>query len=309
MIRVGMIGLGRTGAEIAKVLLQQKDMELVAAVAGPGSEKAGKDLGEILSCGTQGILVEDAEHLEQVLLRTFPDVMVDFSNPDASLRNARICSKWNVALVIGTTGFSQEALTKLYAIGSTRRNGIVYAPNITLGVNVLMLVTNLAASLLEGYDFQITETHHRYKKDAPSGTASKIAAEIEKGIAARSEGEEASASTPPSPSELMAPVIPIQSIRAGGVVGRHEVLIAGDEDQIQISHESFSRKIFGAGAVRAVHYIAKRKGYYEMSDVLDLQGVLARCLTTNCKTPPPIERRGKEPGVPSPSGKVVWSGF
>lgn len=198
MIRVGVIGLGRTGAELAKILLQQTDLEVVTAVTSPGSEKAGKVLGEILDCGTLGIVVEDARHLEQVLLRTFPDVVVDFTNPDASLRNARLCSKWNVAMVIGTTGFSWQAMTKLFAIGSMQKNGIVYAPGTT--------------------DLQIIV----------------------------------------------------------------------------------------AGTVRAVRFIVKKKGFYEMSEVPDLP---VRRLAPDSQTPPPIERKGKEPGVPSPSGKAVWSGI
>lgn len=132
-----------------------------------------------------------------------------------------------------------------------------------------MLLSNLASNILNGYDlnilngydFQITEIHHKHKKDSPSDTAVKIAAEIEKGLKAPG-------------VENVDCHIPITSVRAGGVIGKHEVLIIGEDDKIEISHESFSRKAFAAGAIRAVHFIIGKCGYFEMSDVLSLKKVL-----------------------------------
>ena len=137
----------------------------------------------------------------------------------------------------------------------------MYAPNITLGVNVLMLLTNLASNILNNYDFQITEIHHKNKKDAPSGTAKKIAVEIQKGL--RSSGNEDKNAQ-----------VPITAVRAGGVVGKHEVMIIGEDDKIEISHESFSRRAFALGALRAVRFIKGKAGFYEMNDVLNLKKVL-----------------------------------
>ncbi|HEY9060757.1 MAG TPA: 4-hydroxy-tetrahydrodipicolinate reductase [Pseudobacteroides sp.] len=261
MIRVCISGLGKTGKEIAKVLMEQEDIKLVSAICSPSSDKSGKDLGEVIGSGRTGIIVESSDNLEQVIFRTRPDVVVDFSSPEAALKNARVFSRMKVNIVIGTTGFSKLGLKKLLVLATKHRNAIVYAPNITLGVNVLMLLTNLASNILSNYDFQITEIHHKHKKDAPSGTAKKIAVEIEKGLLA-------------SGNSVGNIDVPITAVRAGGVVGKHEVMIIGEDDKIEISHESFSRRAFALGALRAVRFAKGKSGYFEMSDVLNLKKVL-----------------------------------
>jgi 4-hydroxy-tetrahydrodipicolinate reductase len=265
MIRVCLVGLGKSGIEIARVLLKQEDIKLVAAVCSPGSEKAGKDLGDVIDSRTTGIVVEGADKLEKIIFRTKPDVVVDFSKPEATLTNAKVFSRMKINMVIATTGFSKIALKRLFILAEKNHSGIVIAPNITLGVNVLMLLSNIASNILSNYDFRIIEQHHNRKKDIPSGTALKIAGVIEKGLktAGICECEDS---------------VQINAVRAGGIVGRHEVLIVGDEDQLEITHQSFSRRAFAAGAIRAVKYIYKKSGFFEMSDVLDLGSVLDKCL-------------------------------
>jgi 4-hydroxy-tetrahydrodipicolinate reductase len=262
MIRVCLVGLGKTGSEVAKVLLAQDSMKLVAAVCSPGSSKSGRDLGEIAGCRDTGIIVEGADRLEEMVFRTKPDVVVDFSKPEATIRNAVVLSRMRVNMVVATTGFSKFSLKRLVVLTKKHHNAIVYAPNITLGVNVMMLLTNIASSILNNYDFQVNEEHHSRKKDIPSGTALKIAGEIEKGLSA-------------SGIDVLQGSIPINAVRAGGIVGKHEVIIAGEEDMLEISHQSFSRKAFAAGALRAVKFIYRKSGYFEMSDVLNLGGILA----------------------------------
>ena len=259
MIRVCLIGLGKTGKEVAKVLLEQHDIRLVAAICSPGSAKAGKDLGVVIDSRDTGIIVEGSDRLEEIVFRTKPEVVVDFSKPEATIRNAVIFAKLRVNIVVATTGFSKISLKRLFILTRKYHVGIVYAPNITLGVNVLMLLANIASSLLNSYDFQITEQHHSRKKDIPSGTALKIAGEIEKGLLA---------------SGTVKENIPISAVRAGGIIGRHDVSIIGEEDRLEISHESFSRKAFAAGAISAVKFLYKKTGYYEMADVLNLGRVL-----------------------------------
>jgi 4-hydroxy-tetrahydrodipicolinate reductase len=261
MIRVCIAGLGKTGREIAKVLMEQDDFQIVSAICSPGSDKIGNELGEVIGCSNTGIAISSSLHLKQVITETMPDVVVDFSNPLATLKNAGIFSSMGINMVIGTTGFTKNELKRLFIFTRKYDNGIIYAPNITLGVNVLMLLSNLAANILSNYDFQITEIHHKNKKDSPSGTAIKIACEIEKGLKAAGVVDK----------ELK---IPINAIRAGGVVGKHEVMIVGENDKIEISHESFSRKAFAIGAMRAIRFISGKPGYYEMNDVLDLKKVL-----------------------------------
>lgn len=268
MIKVCISGLGRTGKEIAKSILNLKEIHLVSAICSPNSKSLNKDLGHILGIDNTGIIVSSSDNLEEVIFRNKPDVVIDFSNPKSALRNAVVFSKYRVNIVIGTTGFSSYELKKIFVLSRKYKNGIVYAPNITLGVNVLMLLTNLTSSLLSNYDFQITEVHHKNKLDSPSGTAKKIAFEIQNGL--KNKGITISNTE-----------IPINSVRAGGVIGRHEVMIVGEEDKIEISHESFSRKAFAQGAIKAAQFINKKSGYFEMRDVLDLDKVLKTYIENN----------------------------
>jgi 4-hydroxy-tetrahydrodipicolinate reductase len=260
MIKVCLFGIGRTGQQIAKALLEQENIRLVGAICSPESSKRGMDLGEILGMGSLGINVYSTDEIEEAIFKLKPDVVIDFSNHEATMKNAELFSKMKINMVIGTTGFSTSDIKLLQSVTRKYHNGIVYAPNITLGVNILMILTNIAASILNNYDFQITEVHHKHKKDAPSGTAIKLAAEIEKSLEAVGVNDKD---------------IPINAVRAGGVIGKHEVLIVGEEDKIEISHESFSRKAFALGAIKAATFIYKKTGYYEMKDVLNLKQVLS----------------------------------
>lgn len=263
MIKVCLIGLGRTGQHIARGILEQKNMELVAAFCSPGSKKKGMDIGSVINAKETKVYVNTSDELEDVIFKTKPDVAVDFSNSSATLKNSKVLSRMKVNMVIGTTGFTDEELKELNNLPYKAHNGIVYAPNITLGVNTVMLLSNIAANILSNYDFQIIETHFKHKKDAPSGTAIKIAAEMERGLNA---------------AGVYNRDIPIDAIRAGGVIGRHEVQIIGEDDKIEISHESFSRKIFAQGAIQAINFIYKKTGYFEMKEVLDMKKVLYDCL-------------------------------
>lgn len=259
MIKVGLIGLGKTGKHIANEILEQSNLELVAAICSSESSKKGIDLGDFLGKHNIGIKISTSDELEATIFKSKPDVIVDFSSPAATIKNSLILSKMKVNLVIGTTGFTSEDIKKLQDISYKYNNGIVYAPNITLGVNVVMLLSNITANILSNYDFQITEVHYKNKKDLPSGTAIKISNEINSGLEA---------------AGIYDKPIPINAVRAGGVIGKHEVLIVGQDDKIEISHESFSRKAFAKGAINAVNYIYKKSGYYEMKDVLDLKKIL-----------------------------------
>lgn len=219
------------------------------------------DLGQEIGIQDVGIKIEGTNRLEEIILKYRPDVVVDFSKPEATLKNVEIISRLGVNMVIGTTGFSAIDLKRIETLADKNHIGIVYAPNITLGVNVLMVLTKLASILLNNYDFQISEIHHKNKKDSPSGTAVKIAKEIESGLLYAGK-------------DIPKEGISINSVRAGGVVGKHEVLIVGEDDRITISHESFSRKVFASGAICATKFIKGKIGFYEMRDVLDLSKVI-----------------------------------
>lgn len=261
MIRVSLIGIGKTGKEIAKMLFEEKDMEIVSAMCSPNSLKKHMDLDEIVGIKDSGIKIEGTDKLEEVILRSKPDIIVDFSTPKSTLTNAEIISKMKVNMVIGTTGFSDIDIKRIETLAHNNNVGIIYSPNITPGVNVLMVLTKIASVLLDNYDFQISEIHHKNKKDIPSGTAVKIVDEITSGLLYSGKG-------------MPEAGIPINSVRAGGVVGKHEVLIAGENDRIIISHESFSRKVFALGAIQAIKFMNGKTGFYEMRDVLSLAKVI-----------------------------------
>lgn len=261
MLKICLIGIGKTGKEIAKMIFKQTDMKIVLAMCSPGSTKKNMDLGQAIGIQDIGIKIEGTNKLEELLIKCRPDVVVDFSAPEATLNNVQIISNLGMNLVIGTTGFSKDDLEKIRMSAYNNQTGIVYAPNITLGVNVLMVLAKLASILLDNYDFQVTESHHKNKKDIPSATALKIVNEIEDGLLYLGK-------------DITKDKIPTNSVRAGGIVGKHEVLIAGEYDKITISHESFSRKVFAAGAIHAINFIKDKIGFYEMSDVLSLSKVI-----------------------------------
>lgn len=261
MIKVCLIGVGKTGKEIAKMICERNDMKIVGSMCSPGSMKRHVDLGQIIGSNDIGIKIEGTNKLEEIILKCRPDVIVDFSKPEATLRNVDIISKMKVNMVIGTTGFSELELKKIKKSTYINNTGIVHAPNITLGVNVLMILSKLASILLNNYDFEISEAHFKDKKDSPSGTAIKIAKEIEEGLLYSGKG-------------VSEEGIHINSVRAGGIIGKHEVLIAGQDDKITITHESFSRKAFASGAIGAINFINGKIGFYEMNDVLNLSKVI-----------------------------------
>ena len=256
MMKLCLCGLGRAGVQIAKYLLARKDVKLVSACSSSNSKKIGKDLGEILDCRDTGVIVQSPASIQSEQRNTIPDVVIDFSTPTAALENAEIFSKMKINIVMGTTGFTENEEEKLSVLVQKHNNGLIYAPNITRGVNVMMLLTELSSRLLENYDVEIVEMHHKYKMDKPSGTAQKISQVLNK-------------------HQLRNKDISISSVRAGGIIGFHKVIMAGENDKIEISHESFSRKAFAEGALQAAEFIYHKRGIYKMRDMFNFEEVLA----------------------------------
>lgn len=262
MTRVCLIGLGRTGVEIARTLLKkQSDIKLVGAICSEHSSKADKDIGNALNMPDAGARIYKSSRLSYLIERFRPDVFVDFSNYKATMNYAKVISESGAGLVIGTTGFSSADFLRLKALAKKNGSAILYAPNITVGVNVMMLLANISACILKDYDFEINEAHHKNKKDSPSGTAIKLANQVEEALNAS--GVEVNES------------IPIHAVRAGGIVGKHELVVAGENDKIEIIHESFNRKAFADGALKGIRFIKGKKGFFEMQDVLELEKVFS----------------------------------
>ncbi len=251
MLNVAICGIGRAGQELIRTIVEkEKDMRVAAGFCRVGSERKGKDLGLMSHVDRLGIEALEVTEAGMLLGDRFVDVVIDFSNPAASKLLLAECKKFGVPAVVCTTGFTEDELQWMRSLTKDKSFGLVYAPNVTLGVNVLIEALKLIAQSLPFYDFQITETHHIKKADIPSGTAKIISRAIE--------GE-----LNPGYSD-----IPINSVRAGGHIGIHEVMAAGENEEIVITHQSFSRRAFAEGALRAARFISRRKGWHEMSDVI-----------------------------------------
>lgn len=254
-MKVMLSGLGKAGRELVRTFSEATDIQVIGGICREGSDKLGQDIGVVAGIQETGALAYNIRQLRDVFLFKRPEVIVDFSSPDMSMELVNLCMEYRINIIIGTTGFSLAQLNKLKEYSMSAPIAILYAPNITLGVNVLLAMAQLAAKYLEGYDFNITEIHYKGKKDAPSGTAKVISKALQTGI---------------QETYGFDPVIPINSIRAGGYIGRHEVMAVGENDKIEIVHESFSRKAFADGALLAVRSVAGRQGWLEMADVIRL---------------------------------------
>jgi len=257
MINVAVCGVGRTGGEVIRELLKNERFRLSSAFCRPNSPKAGKDVGTLLHLPEAGIQATEITRAEQVFNETDPNVFIDFSNPTSTKTLLSACRKKKIPGVICTTGFTPEELAELSAFTEDNRLGVVFAPNVTLGVNVLIAALKLVSHALPDFDYRITETHHSKKMDKPSGTAKIIARTLEREL--------------DMPSDRH---VPIHSLRAGGYVGIHEVLIASDCERLSFTHESFSRRAFVQGALFAAEFIIGKTGWYSMEDVIDVRSLL-----------------------------------
>ncbi|MEG6586637.1 4-hydroxy-tetrahydrodipicolinate reductase [Dendrosporobacter sp. 1207_IL3150] len=252
-MKIALIGLGTTGRIVAEYLLKEQVLTMV--LCKKSSNKAGKDLGEILHRPATGIIVESIDNLEEKLLRERPDVLIDFSQPVFLRENLALLARCKVNVVTAVTGYSEMDVKRIKAVTRSGKLGVVMAPNITYGVNVLLAIAGIVAELQVDCDFEIIEENHKNKKDSPSGTAKKIAAAVLTSL---------------SDSGGCVDAIPIHSIRSGDTIGKHKILVTGQYDQIEISHTAFSREAYAEGAHKAALFIKGKKGIYEMKDVFGL---------------------------------------
>jgi 4-hydroxy-tetrahydrodipicolinate reductase len=247
MIKVIITGIcGRMGRRIAALL--GDGTELVGATERKGHPAIGKDVGEVLGLGKKGIIVE--EDLEKIIARS--DVIIDFTMPQATLTHLRLAAREAKGIVIGTTGFNNEELSEIKRLASSVP--CLLSPNMSVGVNLLFrLADEVARALGDKYNIEIVESHHRHKKDAPSGTAKKIAE-----ILAQARGIESKK-------------VVIHSLRIGDIIGEHTIFFAGEEERIELVHRAESRDTFARGAIRAAKFITQAPpGLYSMKDVLCL---------------------------------------
>ena len=255
---------GRMGRMLIEAVLDTGDLQLHGALDVAGSPALGQDAGALLGRMTGVTIRAD---LDGALAGA--DVLIDFTRPEGTLAHLAACARLGVNAVVGTTGFSDAQKAEIGVIAQSM--AIVMAPNMSVGVNVVLRLLDVAArALSEGYDIEVIEAHHRHKVDAPSGTALKMGEVLAQalgrdlktcGVFAR---EGVTGERDPS-------TIGFSTIRGGDIVGDHTVLFAGTGERIEISHRSSSRAGYAQGSLRAARFLAPhRTGLFGMNDVLGM---------------------------------------
>lgn len=256
---------GRMGHALLESVFTDPALVLHGALDRADNPQSGHDAGEQFG---RLIGVKVTADVETALQGA--DVLVDFTRPEASMQYLDACQKAGVSLVIGTTGFSAEQKTAIEA--ASKNIPIVFAPNMSVGVTLLINLVEQAAKVLkDGYDIEVVEMHHRHKVDAPSGTALRLGEAAAKGI-----GQDlkdcAVYAREGVTGEREAGTIGFATLRGGDVVGDHTVMFAGVGERVEITHKASSRATFAVGALRAAKFLADKKtGLYDMQDVLGLR--------------------------------------
>lgn len=256
---------GRMGKMLLEAVLRADDFELVAALDQPGSEIEGRTVGEWVGLPCSIAIETD---LDAALAKA--DCLIDFTRPAATLAHAAACCRHGTSMVIGTTGFDDEARSAIEKAAATIP--IVMAPNMAVGVNlVFKLLESAAAILAEGYDIEIVEAHHRHKVDAPSGTSLRMGQIVAQTLG-RDLADCAIYGRQGFTGERDAKTIAFSTIRGGDIVGDHTVMFCGEGERVEITHKAGNRWPYALGSLRAARFLAQRKnGLYDMQDVLGLR--------------------------------------
>jgi 4-hydroxy-tetrahydrodipicolinate reductase len=267
MIKAVVIGAaGRMGNRLVHAVCQAEGIVLSGGIERKGHPAIGRDIGEIN--GLEALGVPLADELASVIDNC--DVVIDFTAPAVSLKSLELASAKKKAIVIGTTGFTDSDKEKIRKTAAGTR--CVLAPNMSVGVNLMFrLVEDVTKIIGEEYDIEMIEAHHRLKKDAPSGTAVKLA-EIIADALKRDLNKVGVFGRKGMIGERKKEEIGIQTIRGGDIVGEHTVIFFGAGERIEITHKAHSRDNFARGAVKAALWIVGQKpGLYDMQDVLGLR--------------------------------------
>ncbi len=258
---------GRMGRTLIEAASQFDGAVVTAALEHPEHSMLGSDAGVLAGIGEIGVpLTADAAALTSVF-----DVLIDFTRPQGTLANLVVCRAAGRRIVIGTTGFSDAEKGELLA--ASKDIGVVFAPNMSVGVNLCLKLLELTARVLgDEVDIEIVEAHHRHKVDAPSGTALRMGEVVAEALG-RNLKDCAVYGRQGVTGERDRKTIGFETIRAGDIVGDHTVMFAGIGERIEITHKATSRMTFAKGAVRASHWLMERgAGLYDMQDVLGLKG-------------------------------------
>lgn len=267
MNRIAIVGAaGRMGKALIQACGENQQVKLSVAVDRPESANIGKDTGELIGNEKSGILLSDSLAAQ---IDNF-DIVIDFTLPDVTQQNVEICQQAGKGMVIGTTGLTDDQ--KALLSDAAKSIPIVFAPNMSVGVNLSYSLLQLAAKVLQDdVDIEIIEAHHRHKIDAPSGTALKMGEVVAEALG-RDLKDCAVYGREGRTGERDRKTIGFETIRAGDIVGEHTVMFAGSGERIEITHKATSRMTFASGAVRAAVWLQDKKhGLYDMQDVLGLK--------------------------------------
>lgn len=265
-IRIAIAGgTGRMGRTLVEAVLNAEDMQLAAAFDVPGNPSIGRDAGELLGATTGVAISGDAGSAIAAA-----QCLIDFTRPAGTLGHLALCRDKGVGLVIGTTGFDAAGKREIEA--AAKDIPIVFAPNMSVGVNLVFRLLDVAARVLnEGYDVEIIEAHHRHKVDAPSGTALRMGEVIADALG-RNLADCAVYGREGVTGERKPTTIGFATVRGGDIVGDHTALFAGTGERIEITHKSASRMTYAVGSLRAARFLVARKsGLFDMQDVLELR--------------------------------------
>ncbi len=256
---------GKMGKMFIETILRSPNAQLTGALEHPGCPLLGSDAGAFLGQQTNVLITSD---LAKGLVGA--EYLIDFTRPEGTLLHVEAAKQAGVKMIIGTTGFATEQLQQLRS--ATDTIAIVFAPNMSVGVNATLKILQVAAQLLnQGYDIEIVEAHHRHKVDAPSGTAIKMG-EVIAMAQGHSLADLAVYAREGHTGERKPGSIGFATIRGGDIVGDHTVIFAGEGERIEISHKSSSRQSYAEGALRAAAFLQNQpKGWFDMHDVLGLK--------------------------------------
>ncbi|WP_323191826.1 4-hydroxy-tetrahydrodipicolinate reductase [Halostella sp. PRR32] len=258
-VRLAITGAtGRMGRELIAEANGRDDAEVVLAV------NRDPDEGTV-----EGVEVDDAADFPALVADREPNVVVDFTGPESSVEYVEAAADAGIPAVVGTTGFSDDQIDALRA--ASDEVPVLKAANFARGVQALLDVVGDAVANLPGYDVELVETHHNAKRDAPSGTAKSILGEIE-GARRTADGQTGEQRVHGREGEAPREdgEIGVHALRAGDITGEHEVLIAGNHEEVRLTHRAESRGVFAAGAVDAAVWIAQQEyGWYDFGDVLE----------------------------------------
>jgi 4-hydroxy-tetrahydrodipicolinate reductase len=257
---------GRMGSRIINIINETEGVKLTGAFEHPDNPMIGQDAGLTSGIGVKGVKISNS--LEDIIVSG--DVIIDFTIPAATMINVKTAAASGKAIVIGTTGITDEQIKEIKK--SSEKIPVVLAPNMSVGVNVMFKIASEMAKILgSDYDMEIVEAHHRLKKDAPSGTAIGLAKRLAEATG-RDLSKTAVYSRHGMIGERTNEEIGIQTVRAGDITGDHTVLFGGTGERLELIHRAHNRDNFAKGAVRAAKWIINRKpGLYDMQDVLGLK--------------------------------------